>query len=684
MTTVMSRAERAKREFSARAPRAGRVALQVLFVGAICALSTEIGFAHKIPPHNISALWPTGAILFSTLVVTPVRHWWAYILAAYFTSILIDARAGFPVSAMLFVAAGLLEILVAAVGVRRFADGIRAFESLRSLVAYIVVAVVLAPFLSAFVSAFAGAGESYWFYWRVWFLSEALAYLTLAPMILTGIAALRSGFGDVWSVRWGEASLLGCGLLAISVVVFVWPRPPEGSVAALIYLPLPFLLWAAVRFGPLGANAAILIVALLSISGTVQGRGPFSLASPAENVLSLQLFLFVSSLPVMFLAALIAERRERTSILRESEARFRSMANTAPVLIWMSGPDKLCTFFNKGWLDFTGRTLSQELGNGWTEGVHPDDLARCFAIYSDAFGGRREFTCEYRLRRHDGQYPLVLDKGVPRVAPDGTFVGYIGCAVDITARRDAEIEAQRNRAELAHVARMSTMGELTASLAHELNQPLGAILSNVGAAQRFLTKCPADLDEVGESLNDIAEAAQRAGGVIQRLRALVKKEYVAFAPLDMGDVIRDAVLIVHSDAVLHKSRISVEIDTGLPLVQGDKIQLQQVALNLLVNAFDAMRDCAANERNVVVRVAADGPGKVKVSVRDRGIGLGADTIDRIFQPFYSTKGGGLGMGLAISRSIIEAHGGRLWAQNNSDRGAVFCFTVPTGTTEKAR
>jgi PAS domain S-box-containing protein len=259
------------------------------------------------------------------------------------------------------------------------------------------------------------------------------------------------------------------------------------SVAALVYLPLPFLLWAAVRFGSLGVNTSLMIVAFLSISGTVDGRGPFSLASPAENVLSLQLFLLVSSLPLMLLAALITERRDRANVLRESEARFRSLADTAPVLIWMSGPDKLRNFFNRGWLNFTGRSMEQELGTGWTTGVHPDDLGRCFATYVEAFDARREFTMECRLRRYDGEYRLVVDKGVPRLAPDGTFLGYIGCADDITARRDAEIEAQRHRAELAHVARMSTLGELTASLAHELNQPLGAILSNVGAAESFLT-----------------------------------------------------------------------------------------------------------------------------------------------------------------------------------------------------
>jgi two-component system, LuxR family, sensor kinase FixL len=675
----MHRGAEAVQEVAHRVPGGIRLALKVLVLGVACALSTEVGIAHKLPPHYISPLWPTNAIVFAVLVIAPVRHWWAYVLAGYFTSIVNDARAGFPLSALLFLVGDLIEILIAALGVRRFADGARAFDSLRSLVAYILVAVVLAPFLSAFVSAFAGAAESYWFYWRVWFLSEALAYLTLAPAILTWITAGRTGLSNIALSRFAEACLVICGLLAVSILVFVWPHPRVGSIPALVHLPLPFLLWAAVRFGPRGVNSSLLIVMLLSVSGTVQGRGPFSLSSPAENVLSLQLFLFVSSLPLMLLAALIAERRERTSVLRESEARFRAMADTAPVLIWVSGRDKLCTFFNKGWLDFTGRRLEHELGNGWAEGVHPDDFNKCLATYISAFDRRQQFTIEYRLRRHDGEYRLVLDKGVPRLAPDGTFLGYVGCAHDITELKEAELEVQRNRAELAHVARVSTMGQLTASSAHELGQPLGAILSNAGAAQRFLAASPAGMDAVRESLDDIAKAAQRAGDVIQRVRGLVKKEQPAFAPLDVGHVISDAVLLVHSDAVLHKSRVSVHVDPGLPPVQGDRTQLQQVALNLLMNAFDAMKDSSASERNVLVRVELDGTTMVKVSVRDRGTGLRGDNIDKIFQPFYTTKGEGLGMGLSISRAIIETHGGRLWAENNPDRGATFSFTLPVGS-----
>src|SRR5215470_10851465 len=188
-------------EIRGRRGDALRLALNAILVALICAVSTEIGFAFKFPPHYISPLWPTGAILFSVLVVTPIRHWWAYTLAAYFTSIVNDARAGFPVSAILFVAAGLVEIFIAAVGVRRFAGGIRAFDSLSNLVAYIVVAVVLGPLISAFLASFAGPIENYWFYWRVWFLSETLNYLMFAPAILTLIGAALTALRTVSFAR---------------------------------------------------------------------------------------------------------------------------------------------------------------------------------------------------------------------------------------------------------------------------------------------------------------------------------------------------------------------------------------------------------------------------------------------------------------------------------------------------
>jgi two-component system sensor kinase FixL len=285
---------------------------------------------------------------------------------------------------------------------------------------------------------------------------------------------------------------------------------------------------------------------------------------------------------------------------------------------------------------------------------------------------------EYRLRRFDGEYRWVLDNGVPRFEADGSFLGYIGSCIDITERKQAESELQLQRQELAHVNRVSTMGELAASRAHELNQPLTAILSNAQAAQRFLAADPANVKELVEILEDIVKDNSRAGEVIKRMRTLAKKEPLEFAPLDIGAVISDVVLLTHSDAILHNVRVALEIDPTLPPVRGDRVQLQQVLLNLLLNAFDAMSSCPADEREITVRAAPERAHALRVAVRDRGTGLRGDDLDKIliFQPFYTTKADGLGMGLSISRSIVEAHGGRLWAENNPDGGATFYFTVP--------
>jgi two-component system sensor kinase FixL len=265
---------------------------------------------------------------------------------------------------------------------------------------------------------------------------------------------------------------------------------------------------------------------------------------------------------------------------------------------------------------------------------------------------------------------------VPRFASDGAFLGYIGSAIDITQRKEAESEFRQQQAALAHMTRVSTMGELAASLAHELNQPLTAILSNAQAAQRFLATDPVDLEEVRAILADIVHDDNRAGEVIRRVRTLVRKQPREFAALDLAGIISEVVALLHSDAILHNVRVILELTQNLPHVRGDRVEMQQVLLNLLLNAFDAMKDAPRCKREVVVWAEAVRSDTVRVGVRDGGPGVSGDMRDKIFEPFVTTKREGMGMGLSISRSIVEAHGGRLWAENNSDHGATFYFILP--------
>jgi PAS domain S-box-containing protein len=656
--------------------RAMRRTLKVALVLVVCHFATQIGFSFKIPPHNISPLWPTGAILFSVLVVSPVRHWWAYILAAYFTSVINDARAGFPVAAMWFIAAGVGEILIAAVGVRRFAGGRQAVEFTRGLATYIAIAVVLSPSLSAFVGAMAGDTQSYWFYWRAWFLSEALAFLMLAPAILSWISAFQGGKKIFSRARYVEAGLIIVSLFVVSLRVFDWPTAGSASVPALVYLPLPLLLWAAVRFGPFGINTCLLIVASLSISGTVNGHGPFATGTAAENVPALQLFLVTVSIPLMLLAALINEAHDKTNALRESEARFRTMADSAPMMIWMTGPAKQGEYFNKGWLDFTGRRIDEELGEGWATGIHPEDLDHCLTTCKTAFDARQPFNLEFRLRRRDGEYRWIADYGIPRYAPDGAFAGYIGSCIDISDGKRDELQLQEQRAELTHLSRVAVLGELTGALAHELNQPLTAILSNAQAAQRFLAQQPANLSEIHDILKDIVDEDKRAGEVIRRLRALLKKGEAQLQPLDINDVVNEVLDLARADCVARGVTLHRELTPSLPAVRGDRVHLQQVLLNLIVNACDAMSSCEPHDRRITIATAVDEEGAVQVSVSDCGHGIPENQLDGLFEPFYTTKVQGLGLGLTICRSIVAAHGGKLVAINIPTGGAMLCLSLP--------
>jgi PAS domain S-box-containing protein len=778
-----------------------------LWVFAGYYLGCKIGFALTLQPHPVSVLWPPNSILVAALLLTPPRTWWFVLLAALPAHWAAEWQSDVPPLMILcWFISNACEAVIGAGLMRYLVGGPTRFTTVRNVGLFCLCVVFIGPFLSSFLdAAFVvwnhWGRDGYWDLIRIRLSSNALSALIIVPLIVTwtadGVRALRTASRS----HYLEACAVFLGLLAVSYAALY--KFGSSVDSALLFLALPLLLWAAVRFSVLGASTAISMVGFLTIWSASHGQGPFSGGTAEQNALSIQIFLIVLSIPLLFLATGIEERVAGETILRESESRFRIVADAAPVLIWMSGVDKLCNFFNKPWLEFTGRTLEEELGEGWAEGVHRDDLQKCLQVYTSAFDLRRPFVMQYRLRRHDGDYRWISDQGVPRYDAQGKFTGYIGSCVDvtelttkdealreseermrlateaanlgiwewdlrtneilatnarrgllgwpasgnvtfedfisrvhpedrsrlrqtirdaihdvkdyeseyrlvlpdgivrwmstrgsvhfddsgkparvlgisidITARKQAELDAQRDRSELSHLSRVALMGEMSASIAHELNQPLSGILSNAAAGQRFIDRGNVDLCEVRELLGDIISDGRRASDVVRGIRGMVKKEQITRRSVDLNEVVIDAVRMASADALLHSCQLETSLAANLPAINGDPVQLQQVLLNLMINAFDAMRDTPVSSRRVVIATQPIGDHTVRTCVRDYGVGISKEMQEQVFDPFFSTKNEGLGMGLSIVRSIVESHGGTITAENADDGGARFHFVLP--------
>jgi PAS domain S-box-containing protein len=416
--------------------------------------------------------------------------------------------------------------------------------------------------------------------------------------------------------------------------------------------------------------------AALPAGTTVLFRTPSLWDQHHSVVLSVLAAFGLQSLVVAVLLIQIRRRHAAERSLRESEARFRSMADSAPLLIWISDADRRCTFVNKSWLNFTGRACDRELGDGWAERLHPDEAAQCLSTYAHAFDARREFAMEYRLRRRDGEFRSMFHKGVPRHAADGRFLGYIGIADDITDRRHAEEQAAEQRREVAHLMRVSVVGELSGAIAHEINQPLTAILTNAETGLDLLAEAPPDIAELREVFQDIVQDDCRAAAVLQRVRGLLKKEERQFETVDLNDLVQATLALLHSELIGRKISVALGLAGGLPPTYGDPVQLQQVLLNLMMNAMDAMTSMPVSQRVVTVATRAVPAGTIELSIADRGPGLPAAEQGRLFEPFYTTKPHGLGLGLAICASIVKQHGGLIRIVNGDSGGALATLSLP--------
>jgi len=369
----------------------------------------------------------------------------------------------------------------------------------------------------------------------------------------------------------------------------------------------------------------------------------------------------------------LARKRTEGELIK-SEQRLRLIANALPVLISYVGTDLRYRFNNEAyrvWFGISpeeacGRTIREVIGEGFFQSARP--------YLERALSGER-VRCTLDVETAAGRPLSVEAIYVPDVSEQGVVRGIYVMALDVTERNLAQLEAQRLHDELLHAGRISTLGELAGVLAHEINQPLSAIMSNAQAAKRYLTAPTPDLEEVKEILNDVIKEDAHASQVINRMRGFLKKSTVEVEPLDLNSVFREIVTLVKGDAMRREIKVDLDLDPLLPLVRGDRIQLQQVALNLVMNAFESMNEQPRRKRCVQIRTCLQN-SRVLAAVKDNGNGLSVGDTQKIFEPFNTTKAEGLGLGLSICHSIIARHQGNIWAENNPDEGATFYFSLP--------
>ena len=979
----------------ARTPRL-RLALACVMVAVAYYAGAKAGFILTPKTQPVSTLWPPNAILMGALLLAPARVWGILLLAALPAHLAVELGSGVPFGMVLsWFVSNSAEALIGAAIVRRFIKPPVQFDTFRNVGIFVVGAALGAPFASSFLDAAfvqwnAWGTAGYWEVWHVRFFSNVLTILIIVPVIVSwdhrSLQALRA----ITARRALEAGLLVSTLLVVSTIVFVRPALGAHVTVALLAAPLPFLLWAALRFGPAGASGCLLIVAVLSVWGAIHGQGPFATYPIADYVLSLQLFLIVTYIPIFALTAAIREcvsaeevarrseerltlslsaaqvgawdwnivgghptgsrstnglfgqpatngathgkidhpafldtvntddrlivldgisdaieyskpyevefrtagsngavrwllskgtvvrdvtgrpirmvgvnaditdRKRAEDVLRqeamreESDARLRALADAMPQIAFTARPDGMIDYFNGKWYEFTGMPRDQVIDESWVNVIHPVDrngcveswhqdvsmgrphehegrfwnartsryrwfLARALPVrdesgaiirwYGTATDIEDQKRTEHALReseaslrtlrseleyrvsertlalkrsnetlheeidtrvrieralraseerfakafrasldaisishhpdahiveindRHEAIFGFARDEVIGRTVDEleifahqkdrkrflrlmkshgnvheleldmrhknGTLlravlsaetveVGGDPCLImmvrDVTERKNADRKIAEQQRELAHLGRVAMLGELSGALAHELNQPLAAILANGRAGERLLTRGDVDQTELRAILDDIVSDGRRAGEVIRRVRAMLRKDEAELQPIAPNDVVTDVLELAHSDLIQRGVIVSTDLAPSLPYVLADGVQLQQVMLNLIVNACDAMTEYPPDERILTISTGKIGT-TVRVSVTDNGTGLTSERLETVFQPFVTSKRHGLGLGLTICRSIVEAHGGGMQAANNVGRGATFHVVLPASSEQ---
>ncbi len=651
----------------------------LVFVGY--ALGAQLGMVLRMPDTITSVVWPPNAILTTALLFTPPRRWPVVFAAAFPAHLLVELGA-FPWPLVLaFFITNCSEALLAGVGVWLFSDAPSRFDTLSRVSVFLTWGVVFAPVVSSFFDAAVASilgGQDYWSVWNVRVPSNALGAVAIVPA-LSGV--LHTGYGALVALprtRLREAAKIGAGILVAALVVAT-DIGHEGFAGIPLVLFLPFMLWAAVKFGTAGAGLALLATVLAAIGSAVYGHGLLEYVAPDDRVRVLQVALTVVALPLMCLAALVEERKRAEDALRISDVLKSAILNSLPSHVAVLDRDGRIIATNEGRMGANRDTtrVGDSYLDLWAAGERKGEATAISAlkgVRNVLDGTNTNFSMEYSTHTPDSDNWWLM-RAVPLKRQAG---GAVVTHTDVTEAHRAELDARRNRDELAHLSRVFVVNELTTSLSHQLSQPLTGIVGNAQAGRRLLDVKKTGVGDLRPIFTDILSDAARATDLVRGLRDMMRKGSSEQEAVAINAVVEEASRIVMSDAVIRGVSLQLEISPSLPQVTGNRVQLQQVILNLLLNALDAVTSRAGFPRIVKLSTHKREPDGVVVSVSDNGPGLPA-AGDTIFEAFYTTKPSGTGLGLSIARSIVEAHSGTIHARNRQGGGAVFQVTLPPAT-----
>jgi signal transduction histidine kinase len=708
--------------------------VQLTVAAAAIALSYYVGVQLAIgltfpPATTTSVLWPPNSILTAALLILPVRYWWVCFAGALPVHLALELGAGIPaqVVALLFVT-NCLEAVLAAGGVRLLSDSPSELNTFRRVAVLIGAAGFAAPALSSFADAAVMhfmLGLPYWDVWRVRTFANILTELSVVPVVVLGVTALVRGVHLPPGRRLAEAGLLAIAILGSAVWVFggginVPAIPPTPSV-----LLLPFYFWAAVRFGVGAVSAALFATVFVASYETRIGHRPFEVLPPAESMMAVQVYLTVMGVPLMCIAGLLQERHRAESRLAARlsfegllTAISRNFVQQPLDAAFKQSLAQVAEFLAADYVGLLQQSSSHELHVEWQ--WHQTSAARlvgvkCVEMFPWTFGrvvsgatvvvdsieafpshavtDRASFLAAglnsatilplVTEGRVHGALSLIMARSGEKPSWDPQQLKLIAEAfANAAARRQAELAVERGRQKIASMARLSSMGELTASLAHQLSQPLSGIRNNAEAACRFIDSGRATPTQLRDIVVDIIADDERAGEIIRRVRELLGRSEWSPGPLDANALVQDVAGLVEGDAVLRNVSIEYDFAPGPIYVRGNRVDLEQVVLNVVTNAMDAVADRPVSERAVMICTRSRGDA-VELIVRDRGAGLPAGFEDRIFEPFVTTKAAGMGMGLAVARSLVDNHGGGIRAANHPDGGVEVTISIPAAPAAAA-